>query len=98
MRTQKGLRDRRADDTAPPGPTLDEVIRTENLTIRYGSFAAVREVSLSVSAHRVTAIIGPSETIPIADGRLTLGTWQNVFLCDFDGPRRSRRVFVSVLS
>jgi phosphate transport system ATP-binding protein len=37
-----------------------EVIRTERLTIRYGSFEAVKNVSLGVSANRVTAIIGPS--------------------------------------
>ena len=45
-----------------------------------------------------SALIGPSETIPIVEGRLTLGTWQNIFLCEFDGPRRSRRVIVSVLT
>jgi len=35
--------------------------------------------------------------IPISAGELALGTWQNVFLCEFDGPR-TRRVIVSVLS
>jgi secondary thiamine-phosphate synthase enzyme len=42
--------------------------------------------------------VGPSATIPIARGRLALGTWQNVFFCEFDGPRKERRVIVSILS
>jgi secondary thiamine-phosphate synthase enzyme len=50
----------------------------------------------NAAAHIKAAIVGPSETIPIVDGELALGTWQNVFLCEFDGPRASRRVIVSV--
>ena len=49
-------------------------------------------------AHLRAAVIGPSETIPVVDGRLVLGTWQQVVLIDFDdGPRR-RTVTVQVLS
>ena len=51
----------------------------------------------NAAAHIKAAIVGPSETIPVRDGRLALGTWQNVFLCEFDGPRSSRRVFVTVV-
>jgi secondary thiamine-phosphate synthase enzyme len=51
----------------------------------------------NAAAHIKSAIVGPSETIPIAGGRLCLGTWQNVFLCEFDGPRRERRVIVSIV-
>ncbi|MEW8051048.1 MAG: YjbQ family protein, partial [Candidatus Thiodiazotropha sp.] len=31
--------------------------------------------------------VGPSETIPIIDGKLGLSRWQNIFFCEFDGPR-----------
>ncbi len=48
------------------------------------------------SAHIQAGIVGPSEVIPIRDGRLALSTWQNVFLCDFDGPRRCRTVLVTI--
>jgi len=41
------------------------------------------------------AIVGPSETIPVQGGRPVLGTWQNVFFCEFDGPRASRRIDVT---
>ena len=48
------------------------------------------------SAHIQAGIVGPSEVIPIRDGQLALSTWQNVFLCDFDGPRRRRTVLVTI--
>jgi thiamine phosphate synthase YjbQ (UPF0047 family) len=34
--------------------------------------------------------------VPIRDGQLALSTWQNVFLCDFDGPRAERRILVTI--
>ena len=48
------------------------------------------------SAHIQAGIVGPSEVIPIRDGKLALSTWQNVFLCDFDGPRARRTVIVTI--
>ncbi len=41
-------------------------------------------------AHLKSSIVGASETIPISDGRLALGTWQDVYFCEFDGPRHRR--------
>jgi len=49
-------------------------------------------------AHVKAGLVGPSETIPVVDGALGLSTWQGVFFCEFDGPRRDRRVLVTVLS
>jgi secondary thiamine-phosphate synthase enzyme len=48
------------------------------------------------SAHLQAGIVGPSEVIPIRDGNLALSTWQNIFLCDFDGPRARRTVIVTI--
>jgi len=48
-------------------------------------------------AHLKAGIVGPSETIPLVDGELGLSTWQNVFFCEFDGPRRERRVVCTVI-
>jgi len=50
----------------------------------------------NADAHIKTSLIGSSETIILDDGRLVLGTWQGVFLCEFDGPR-TRKVYVKVL-
>ncbi len=49
------------------------------------------------AAHIQAGIVGPSEAIPVRDGDLALSRWQNLFLCDFDGPRRVRRVLVTII-
>ena len=49
-------------------------------------------------AHLKAGLVGPSETIPIIDGELGLSRWQNLFFCEFDGPRRDRRVICTVLA
>ena len=46
------------------------------------------------AAHIQAAILGPSETIPVAAERLVLGTWQAIMLVELDGPR-DRRVVVT---
>jgi secondary thiamine-phosphate synthase enzyme len=48
-------------------------------------------------AHLKAGLVGPSETIPILEGKLGLSTWQNIFLCEFDGPRTSRRIILTVV-
>ncbi len=48
-------------------------------------------------AHLKAGIVGPSETIPLIDGELALSTWQNIFFCEFDGPRSNRHVVVTVI-
>jgi len=47
-------------------------------------------------AHVKSSLVGPSITIPIEESRLVLGTWQGVFFCEFDGPRR-RQVYVKIV-
>jgi secondary thiamine-phosphate synthase enzyme len=48
-------------------------------------------------SHLKAGLVGPSETIPLIDGRLGLSRWQNVFFCEFDGPRAERSVVCTVL-
>lgn len=47
-------------------------------------------------SHIKTSFFGSSETIIIENGRLVLGTWQNVYFCEFDGPR-IRKVYVKII-
>ena len=49
-------------------------------------------------AHLKAGLIGPSQTIPIVNGEMALGRWQNIFLCEFDGPRKDREVVITVVS
>jgi secondary thiamine-phosphate synthase enzyme len=46
--------------------------------------------------HALTSLVGPSVTLPIDGGSLVLGTWQAIFLCEFDGPRE-RTVHVQLI-
>ena len=49
-------------------------------------------------AHLRAAVIGPSVTVPLIDGSLALGTWQQIVLIDFDDRPRSRTVNVQIVS
>jgi secondary thiamine-phosphate synthase enzyme len=48
-------------------------------------------------SHLKAGLIGPSETVPIIAGELGLSTWQNIFLCEFDGPRTERHIVCTVI-
>ena len=48
------------------------------------------------AAHVKSSMMGCSAMVPLVNGRMTLGTWQSVFFCEFDGPR-TRRVIVTVV-
>jgi secondary thiamine-phosphate synthase enzyme len=50
----------------------------------------------NTDAHMKAILTGTSQTVLVEEGRLTLGTWQGIFLCEFDGPRE-RKVFVKVV-
>jgi secondary thiamine-phosphate synthase enzyme len=52
----------------------------------------------NADSHLKAGLVGPSETIPVIDGRLGLSTWQSIFFCEFDGPRSERSVVVTVLA
>ena len=49
-------------------------------------------------SHLKAGLVGPSETVPVIDGKLGLSTWQNIFLCEFDGPRAERHIVCTVIN
>lgn len=49
-------------------------------------------------SHLKSGLVGPSETIPVINGNLGLSTWQNIFFCEFDGPRNSRKIVCTCLA
>jgi len=55
-----------------------------------------RHAEGNTDSHMKAILTGTSQTIPIENGKLALGTWQGIFLCEFDGPRQ-RRVFVKIV-
>jgi len=48
-------------------------------------------------AHLKAGLVDPSETIPVMDGQLGLSRWQNIFFCEFDGPRRQRSIVCTII-
>ena len=48
-------------------------------------------------SHLKAGLVGPGETIPIINGKMGLSTWQNIFLCEFDGPRKVRDIVVTIV-
>ena len=55
-----------------------------------------RHVEGNSHAHLKSSLVGASEVIPISNGSLMLGTWQGVYICEFDGPRH-RRFIVQIV-
>jgi len=58
-------------------------------------FEGFRHFEHNSDAHIKTTLVGTSVTIPFADGKLALGRWQGIYLCEFDGPR-DREIIVSI--
>jgi secondary thiamine-phosphate synthase enzyme len=50
----------------------------------------------NAQAHILASILGPSEVVPVENGDLRLGRWQGLMLVELDGPRRARRVMVTL--
>lgn len=81
------------NENADPSVARDILAVLEKMAPRDGSY---RHLEGNADSHVKTSIVGSSETVFIEGGRLVLGTWQGIFLCEFDGPRR-RRLLVKVV-
>lgn len=85
------------NENADPNIGVDFVAALRKLVVEHDGWLHDR-VDDNAAAHIKSALVGPSVSIPVEDGRLALGTWQNVFFCEFDGPRASRTIVVTILS
>jgi len=81
------------NENADPSVAQDILAVLEKMAPRGGSY---RHLEGNADSHVKASIVGSSETVLIEGGRLVLGTWQGLFLCEFDGPRR-RRLLVKVV-
>jgi secondary thiamine-phosphate synthase enzyme len=82
-----------------PGGAHDLREALDRLVPRQGDYEHNRlNNDTNSHAHIRAAIVGPSETIPIDEGRLQLGVWQQIVLVDFDDRPRRRTVVVTVVS
>lgn len=81
------------NEGADPDVAADILDATERMVPSRGSY---RHGEGNAAAHIKATLVGSSKQIIVESGKLSLGTWQAVFFCEFDGPR-SRRVYVKVV-
>lgn len=80
------------NEGADPSVARDIVTNLRRLLPRDGDY---RHAEGNSDAHLKTALVGTHADVPMVGGTLHLGTWQSIYLAEFDGPRR-RRVWVQV--
>ena len=81
------------NEGADPDVRRDILEQLERLVPEDGRY---HHLEGNADAHIKASLLGSSVLVPISGGRLSLGTWQAIFLAEFDGPRR-RRVLVQVM-
>jgi len=81
------------NENADPSVVHDILTTVERLIPQRAGYAHSEGNS---DAHIKSSLFGPSLTIPISGGEVCLGTWQGIFFCEFDGPRR-RKVCLQVI-
>lgn len=82
------------NENADPDVRSDLMLALETLVPNLHTY---RHAEGNSPAHIKTALVGVSQCIPVEKGNLCLGTWQGVFLCEFDGPR-SRNLVVQLIA
>ncbi len=85
------------NENADPNIGVDFLGALRKLVVEHDGWLHDR-VDDNAAAHIKSALVGPSVSVPVEDGKLALGTWQDVFLCEFDGPRANRTIVVTIVS
>ena len=84
------------NEHADPMVARDFEMARERIVPEEWGWKHLEEGEENAPSHPRASLMGPHVLVPLADGKLALGTWQGIFLCEFDGPR-TRSVYVSVL-
>jgi len=85
------------NEHADPMVARDFEMALEQIVPEGWGWQHIEEGEENAPSHPRASLLGAQVLIPLRDGELALGTWQGVFLCEFDGPR-TRSVYVSVLA
>jgi len=85
------------NEHADPAVARDFESALERIVSEDWLWQHVEEGEENAPTHIRAAFMGSDVLVPVRDGRLALGTWQGIFLCEFDGPRE-RSVYVTALS
>jgi secondary thiamine-phosphate synthase enzyme len=84
-------------ENADPDVKADLLLALENAVPARPPRGTYRHAEGNSDAHAKAALVGSSATVLVRGGDLVLGTWQGIFLCEFDGPRR-RTVHLQALA
>ena len=84
------------NEHADPAVARDFESALERIVSEDWTWQHVEEGEENAPTHIRAAFMGSDALVPVRDGQLALGTWQGIFLCEFDGPRR-RSVYVATL-
>jgi secondary thiamine-phosphate synthase enzyme len=84
------------NEHADPMVARDFEMALQQLVPEEWSWQHIEEGEENAPSHPRASLMGPHVLVPLRDGQLALGTWQGIFLCEFDGPR-TRSVYVTVL-
>jgi secondary thiamine-phosphate synthase enzyme len=84
------------NEHADPAVARDFETALERIVSEDWPWQHIEEGEENAPTHIRAAFMGSDVLVPIRDGTLALGTWQGIFLCEFDGPRE-RKVFVTAL-
>ena len=80
------------NENADPGVPRDMLHALRTLIPQHGM--GFRHGEENSDAHIKASLVGPSVTIPFVDGKLLLGQWQGIFLCEFDGGRERKVIML----
>jgi secondary thiamine-phosphate synthase enzyme len=84
------------NEHADPMVARDFEMALERIVDEGWGWQHIEEGEENAPSHPRASLMGPQVVVPLRDGQLALGTWQGIFLCEFDGPR-TRSVYVTVL-
>ena len=84
------------NEHADPAVARDFEKALERMVADEWGWEHIEEGEENAPSHIRAALMSPQVLVPIKDGKLALGTWQGIFFCEFDGPRK-RTVYVSTL-
>jgi len=80
------------NENADPDVPRDMLLALRTLIPQHGM--GFRHGEENSDAHIKASLVGSSVTVPFADGKLLLGRWQGIFLCEFDGGRERQVIMV----
>ncbi len=83
------------NENADPDVKHDILLFLKNTIPQY--YDGFKHFEHNADSHIKTSLVGSSVTIPFEDGKLLLGRWQGIYLCEFDGARK-RNVIMKIIS